>query len=267
MVVVNDGSTDDTLEKLIAAFKLQPARVARQVLPTQDPRHLRERVLPNLVVVDKVNGGKADALNCGLNLARYPLVCCMDADSLLEYVALLRVVRPFLEAGQVASGGVIRPLNGCTVTPMGIRGMLLPELLAGPLPGGRIPPGLSVRPGGAGVDGRPVHRQRRLRRLPQGAIVDAGGFHTDTIGEDFELVVRLHRRLREQERLYRIAWCPIRCAGPRCPSLRDLGRQRNRWQRGLLEALWRHRRMWFNPRTGASGCSRCPISSSSRPGP
>lgn len=261
VVVVNDGSKDDTLEKLREAFRLQPSRkVIRQALPCAEVRAVYESAyLPRLVVVDKANGGKADALNCGLNVARYPLVCCMDGDSLVEHDALLRVVRPFLDRPHVvASAGVIRPLNGCRVTPMGIRGIFMPknwlarvqvvEYLRAFLYG-RM--GLSEVGSMFIVSGAfGVFRRDMLLRV--------GGFHK-TIGEDFELVVRLHHQLREVGRPYRIVMVPDPVCWTEVPEdAGTLRRQRNRWQRGLLDSLWIHREMCFNPEYGRIGLFSMP---------
>jgi cellulose synthase/poly-beta-1,6-N-acetylglucosamine synthase-like glycosyltransferase len=118
ILVVNDGSVDSTIERLTEAFNLQPAsRVLTAELESAEVRQvLRSRRHPNLWVIDKENGGKADALNAGLNHCQTPLFCAMDADSLIEPEALIRIVRPFLEdADTVAAGGVLRIANGCVV--------------------------------------------------------------------------------------------------------------------------------------------------------
>lgn len=262
VVVVNDGSKDATLARLIEAFRLKPSqRVLRELLPTKEVRGIYESAyVPNLVVVDKANGGKADALNCGVNLARYPLVCCMDGDSLLENDSLLRIARPFMDRPHLmASGGVIRPLNGCKVTTMGIRGIHLPdswiarfqivEYLRAFL-FGRV--GLASLDTMFIVSGAFGVFRKQL-------VVEAGGFETSTIGEDFELVVRLHRCLREWKRPYHITLVPDPVCWTEVPEdLKVLGRQRNRWQRGLLETLWKHRKMWFNPKYGRVGLFSMP---------
>ena len=262
VVVVNDGSKDATLERLIAAFRLKPSqRVLRQLLPTKEVRGIYESVyVPNLVVVDKANGGKADALNCGINLARYPLVCCMDGDSLLENDSLLRIARPFMDRPDlVASGGVIRPLNGCKVTAMGIRGIHLPDSwLARFQIVEYLRAFLFGRVGLASLDTMFIV-SGAFGVFLKDLIVEVGGFETATIGEDFELVVRMHRRLREAKRPYHITLVPDPVCWTEVPEDAGvLGRQRNRWQRGLLETLWKHRRMWFNPKYGRVGLFSMP---------
>ncbi|WP_243286830.1 glycosyltransferase family 2 protein [Geothrix terrae] len=257
VVVVSDGSTDATLERLVKAFKLQPSqRVVRHLLPTQEVRGIYESAyVPNLVVVDKANGGKADALNCGINLARYPLVCCMDGDSLLENDALLRIARPFMDRpDMVASGGVVRPVNGCKITPMGIRGIFLPgSWLARFQIVEYLRAFLFARVGLASLDSMFIV-SGAFGVFRKDLVVAAGGFETATIGEDFELVVRLHRCLREWKRPHHITLVPDPVCWTEVPEdFRGLGRQRNRWQRGLLETLWRHRAMCFNPKYGRIG--------------
>jgi cellulose synthase/poly-beta-1,6-N-acetylglucosamine synthase-like glycosyltransferase len=262
VVVVNDGSKDATLEKLITAFKLKPShRVLRELLPTKEVRGIYESAyVPNLVVVDKANGGKADALNCGVNLARYPLVCCMDGDSLLENDSLLRIARPFMDRPDlVASGGVIRPLNGCKVTTMGIRGIHLPSSwLARFQIVEYLRAFLFGRVGLASLDTMFIV-SGAFGVFRKDLVVEAGGFETATIGEDFELVVRLHRHLREKKQPYHITLVPDPVCWTEVPEeARVLGRQRNRWQRGLLETLWKHRHMWFNPKYGRVGLFSMP---------
>ncbi len=262
VVVVNDGSKDATLERLIAAFKLRPShRVLRELLPTAEVRGIYESAyVPNLVVVDKANGGKADALNCGVNLARYPLVCCMDGDSLLENDSLLRIARPFMDRPNlVASGGVIRPLNGCRVTPMGIRGIFLPDSwLARFQIVEYLRAFLFGRVGLASLDTMFIV-SGAFGVFRKDLVVKVGGFETATIGEDFELIVRLHRRLRELKQPHHITLVPDPVCWTEVPEdLGVLGRQRNRWQRGLLETLWKHRKMWFNPKYGRVGLFSMP---------
>lgn len=257
IVVVNDGSEDRTLERLRTAFDLAPAfRAPTSSLPTADVRQIyRSRHQPRLWVIDKENGGKSDALNAGLNHCATPLFCSMDADGVIERDALIRLVRPFLEdANTVAAGGIVRVLNGSTIRGGEVRNVLLPRsvlarfqvveylrsFLAGRMGWDSVNM-LLIISGAFGV----------FRRA---SVVQAGGFAVDTVGEDMELVVRLHRIAREQGLPYRVTFVPDPVAWTEAPeTIRGLGRQRDRWQRGLMQSLARHRRMLFNPRYGRVG--------------
>jgi len=257
VLVVNDGSRDRTLNRLIEAFDLAPTvRAPMAEIHTARIRGIyRSRRHPNLWVVDKENGGKADSLNAGLSFCRTSLFCALDADSLIEREALVRVARLFLEDGTtVAAGGMIRIVNGCTIRAGMVADVRLPEnylarfqvleylraFLAGRM-GWSVLNATFVISGAFGV----------FRRS---TVVDAGGFAVDTVGEDMELVVRLHRYCRENKIPYRIAYVPDPVAWTECPeSTKVLGRQRDRWQRGLMETMWRHKRMLLNPQYGIIG--------------
>ncbi len=257
VVIVNDGSSDETLERLIAAFELKAAaRFPSANLPTAPVRATyRSRRYANLWVVDKENGRKADAINAGLNIVRTPLFCVIDSDSLLEPEALMRVSRPFLEDAQtVAAGGIIRIVNGTTVRHGRVKDVRMPRNLLA-----RFQVLEYLR---AFHAGRVGWAELNATLIISGAfglfrrsvVVDAGGFATDTIGEDIELTVRLHRHCRDTESPYRIVYIADPVAWTECPeSLKGLARQRDRWQRGLVETLTRHRRMLLNPRYGAVG--------------
>jgi cellulose synthase/poly-beta-1,6-N-acetylglucosamine synthase-like glycosyltransferase len=206
-------------------------------------------------VIDKENGGKADAINAGLNAVRTALFCVIDADSLLEREALLRVTRPFLEDSRtVAAGGIIRIVNGCTVRSGIVRDVRLPRSFLA-----RVQILEYLR---AFLSGRVGWAELNATLIISGAfgvfrrdvVAAAGGFATDTVGEDMEIVVRLHEHCRTSRMPYRIVFVPDPVAWTECPeTIRGLGRQRDRWQRGLIEALLRHRRMLLNPRFGAVG--------------
>src|SRR5690606_20266156 len=130
ILVISDGSTDDTVPALIDAFDLEerPQLFAQRLPSEKVERIFVSRRLSNLTVVEKVRGGKADALNAGLNLAKYPLVCTVDADSLLEGDALLRAGRIFAtDETVVAVGGTVRPLNGATVEGGEVKRLELPR--------------------------------------------------------------------------------------------------------------------------------------------
>ena len=257
ILVVNDGSVDGTLERLTEAFNLYPAsRVATAELESAEVRQVfRSRRHPNLWVIDKENGGKADALNAGLNYCQTLLFCAMDADSLIEPEALIRIVRPFLEdATTVAAGGLLRIANGCKVSQGRVIEVGMPKNFLAQL---QVLEYLRAyflgRMGWDALDATLVI-SGAFGIFKRSVVVEAGGYATDTVGEDMELVVRLHRHCRENDIPYRIHFVPDPVAWTECPeSLAVLGRQRDRWQRGLFQSLTRHRTMLFNPKYGRAG--------------
>ncbi|WP_313253383.1 glycosyltransferase [Stenotrophomonas sp.] len=257
IVVVNDGSSDRTREALIEAFGLVLVPEAyRARLHTELVKGVYASArYPRVRMVDKANGGKADAINAGINCVRYPLFCVIDADSILQPESLSRVVRPFLEDRRVmASGGVVRVLNGCTVkdgmlSEVGLPRRLLPsfqlvEYLRAFLFGrmGWSPMNaLLIISGAFGV----FYKER---------VIAIGGYRTDTVGEDMDLVIRLHRNLREEQRDYRIVFVPDPVCWTEAPTdLASLRNQRVRWQRGLAESLWSNIRLMFSRHGGAAG--------------
>lgn len=257
LVVINDGSRDRTLEVLVEAFDLvrypQPLRRAVDHKPVRGV--YRSRRHPNLRVIDKENGGKADALNAGINAARHGLFCAVDADSILQRDSLLRVVQPFLEDERtVAAGGTVRIANGSRVV-----GGFLVE--AG-LPDTLIARFQIVEYLRAFLFGRLGWSPLNAVLIISGAfglfdrqrVIDAGGYRTDTVGEDMELVVRLHRYHLERRIPYRIRYLPDPICWTEAPEdYGTLGRQRSRWQRGLAESLAGHVRLFLGPRRGAAG--------------
>jgi len=257
VIVVNDGSTDRTMDVLIEAFDLVRAtRLPSAALPTQPIRRiLRSQRHANLWVMDKENGGKSDALNAGLTICRTPLFCTIDADSILEPDALLRATRPFLEDDRVvAVGGIVRVVNGSTVEQGRVRNIRLSRKL---LPRLQVVEYLR-----AFLSARVAWSELNASLIVSGAfglfrrdmVVDAGGYSTTTVGEDMELIVRLHRTQRRRGFVPRVVFVPDPVAWTECPeTLKGLARQRNRWQRGLLESLGRHRKLLFNPRYGTVG--------------
>jgi len=263
VIVINDGSEDNTLGVLEEAFSLRrTAHVYHREIPTATVKVVyRSKVYPDIWVLDKENGGKADALNAGVNFSQYPLYCAIDADSILEKDALVRVIRPYMDRFQevVAVGGIVRVANGCRikhgiVEEVGLAKGWLPnfqvvEYLRAFL-SGRVAWGawnaLLVISGAFGV----------FKKQP---VMDIGGYSTETVGEDMELVVRLHRRLRKQKRSYRIHFIPDPVCWTEVPhKWRMLARQRNRWQRGLGQALYRHLPMFANPKYGSIGIVAMP---------
>jgi cellulose synthase/poly-beta-1,6-N-acetylglucosamine synthase-like glycosyltransferase len=263
VILVNDGSTDRTLGRLVDAFDLRrSARSFEHTLRCKSIRGVYESPsYPSLVVVDKANGGKADALNAGLNLSLYPIFCAIDADSILEPDALLRLVRPFVDAPGVtiAAGGVVRVANGCDIHGGRIHAVRLPRR---PLPLIQIVEYLR-----AFFFGRMGWSTGNSLLVISGAFglfekktaVLVGGYATNSVGEDMELVVRMHRYRRERRQPYRIGFVPDPICWTEAPeSLRVLRRQRTRWQRGLIDTLLRHRSMIGRPRYGTVGMISLP---------
>ena len=262
VVVVNDGSTDDTLDVLLAAFDLDPiVRVPTSTIPASSVHAIYQGVRhPNLVVVDKANGGKADALNVGLNYSRSALFCAMDADTILEPDALARIVRPFLEdASTVAVGGIVRIANGCTIDGGSVDDVRMPRsILARFQVLEYLRSFLAARVGWNAI-GATLIISGAFGAFRRSVVADAGGFDTTTVGEDMELIVRLHRHCRDLGRPYRIEFIPDPVAWTEAPeTIAQLGRQRDRWQRGLAQVIGRHRRMVLNPKYGVPGMVALP---------
>lgn len=256
IVVVNDGSTDGTLERLKESFRLvridKPVRIVLKHKPIKDIYVSLD--YPNLLVVDKENGGKADALNCGINVCTYPFFCCIDADSILEEQALLRASRLFVEDKRViATGGTVRALNGCEIKDGRVVRIRAPkkwveifqviEYTRGFLIGRtawNIFNSLLIISGAFGI-------------FRKDAVLEVGGYR-HTVGEDMDLVVRLHKHFIEKKIPYRIVFIPDPICWTQVPSdLSSLLKQRNRWHRGLIDSLWYSKKMFFNPKYGWVG--------------
>lgn len=257
IVVVNDGSSDSTLQEVIDAFGMVefPEAYRRRIATKPVTRIYASSRYPQVRLVDKENGGKADALNAGINCARYPLFCVVDADCILQQDSLGRVVRPFLEdPTTVAVGGVVRVLNGCTVHNGFLEKIDLPHSLLAKFQlveylraflFGRLGwsplNALMVISGAFGV----FYKER---------IIAVGGYRSGTVGEDMDLVVRLHRSLRRERRPYRITFVPDPICWTEAPTdLKSLKNQRMRWQRGLAESLAPNFGLMFNRHGGAVG--------------
>lgn len=257
IIVINDGSTDGTFELLDAAFGLEPsARATTATLGRGGVRGVyRSREEPRLWVIDKENGGKSDALNVGLDHCQTPFFCALDADSALERDALLRLVRPFLESAHtVAAGGIVRVANGSEFRGGHVTKIRLPRRALAQLQVVEyLRAFLAGRMGWSSMDVLLIV-SGAFGMFRRSSVVDAGGYSRDTVGEDMELILRLHRYFLELGAPYEISFVPDPVAWTEVPErIRDLGRQRNRWQRGLLQSLAKHKKMMFNPRYGRIG--------------
>jgi len=261
LIVINDGSKDETLARLIEGYELEKVDffVHYQIAckPIRGIYKSRNPVYGRLIVVDKVNGGKADALNAGINIASHNYLVCIDVDCILEQDALLKMIKPFLEqTGErmIAAGGVIRIANSCEIQEGRLVRVRMPRdylprmqileyiraFILGRMAWSRLN-GLMLISGAFGAFDREI-------------VLKCGGYDHNTVGEDMELVVRMRRYMEEQKLKYRVSFIPDPLCWTEAPaSFKILGRQRNRWTRGTFETLKFHRKMFFNPKYGILG--------------
>lgn len=257
IVVVNDGSKDNTLDVLKKHFDFEifpeAPRLKIDCEPIKDI--YLSRSIDNLRLIDKENGGKADAINAGINICKSPLFCCIDADSVLEPSSLVRVVQPFLNNAEViATGGTVRVANGCTVkrghiirrgipkNPLALFQMIeyLRAFLFGRIGWSSIR-GLLIISGAFGV----FRREK---------VIEAGGYARDTIGEDMELVLRMYRNMLIKKERYRVEFIPDPVCWTEVPEkIKVFASQRKRWHRGLSESLFLNRQLLFARGSGTVG--------------
>lgn len=259
IIVVNDGSEDRTLDEMREEFRLRPVRTV--YIPEAECAPIRglyrSELDGRLLIIDKESGGsKADAVNAGLNAATSPYVCVVDADSVLERDALLRIMVPIMADPKrvVAVGGIIRVLNGSEIEGGHLKRVRLPRK--------SIEVIQVIEYLRAFLIGREAWGQGNMLMIISGAfgvfrtdlVRVVGGYRSRAIGEDFDLVARLHRHLLEKRVDYHIDFVPDPMCWTEVPSdLRSLARQRARWQKGLLDVLWPNRDMLFRPRYGRIG--------------
>lgn len=264
LIVVNDGSTDQTHEKIVNAFELHKIEYTIKVsLPTKPIRGVYHNPeYPNLIYVEKDNGGKSDALNAGINMSVYPLFVCLDADSRLERDSVLKLATEFIKDSKtVVAGGLVRIANGSVIRDGEWRSFKIPDkavekfqiieyfraFLAGRVSWG-LTNSLLIVSGAFGV-------------FRKQTVIDCGGYKTNTVGEDMEIVVNIHEKLRKARQKYRIVFCEDAVCWTQGPmSLKDLRTQRRRWQIGLLDSLLQHKKMILNPSYGMVGMLSVPYS-------
>ena len=261
VIIINDGSRDDTLEKLINSYELYKMEFfVNPQIATKTVRGVyksRNKIYSKLTVVDKENGGKADALNVGINISRNDFIVCIDVDCIIEQDAILKLVKPFLESARkrvIATGGVVRIANGCEVKDGRLIKVHLPRqvlprmqtleyiraFLLGRMAWSRLG-GLMLISGAFGAFDKEI-------------VIKCGGYNPKTVGEDMELVVRMRRYMEEMKIPYKVSFIPDPLCWTEAPAtFQILGRQRNRWTRGTIETLKFHKVMFFNPAYGLMG--------------
>ena len=261
VVMVNDGSSDNSMELMIKTYDLEKVNYFFDYrLPCERIRGVyksRNRSFKKLTVIDKVNGGKADSLNAGLNVCKNDLVVSIDADSIMEPDALLKMVKPFMEAKEkkvIGTGGVIRIANSCDISGGHINKVNLPKKF--------IPRAQVMEYTRAFLMGRMAWSELDGLLLISGAlgmfdrevVIQAGGYHTNTVGEDMELVVRMRRYMADKGQGYDVVYIPDPLCWTEVPdTIKVLARQRSRWTRGTMETLFTHRKLFLNPKYGKLG--------------
>ena len=264
ILVVNDGSSDNTLDKLKNNFKL--IIVTREIDENIDTEPIRDIYNSieekRLTVIDKENGGKADALNTGINYARTDLVLAIDADTLVEKNALQKLVREYMRTDSrvVAIGGIVRVLNNCSVISSEVIKAKLPKKF---IPGMQVMEYIRAfllgRSGWSRINSLPII-SGAFGLFEREGLIEIGGYRIDTVGEDIDAVVRLHKKMKQDKEEYKISFLPDPVCWTQVPEkIKTLSRQRARWQRGLIETLTYNKDMIFNPKYGKLGVLSMPF--------
>ncbi len=261
IVIINDGSKDNTLQKTIEAFDLEKIPfVYDYKIPCAEVLGVyksRKKAYSNLTVIDKINGGKADALNSGVNLAKGDYFISIDVDSIIDHYALQKLVKPFFEETDkrvIATGGVIQIANSCTIEDGQVKEINVPDkflprcqvieynraFLMGRMAWSRLD-GLLLISGALGLFDKEV-------------VIGCGGYYTKTVGEDMELVVRMRSYMVRKKVPYKVVYIsePL-CITEAPSSLKVLGSQRNRWTRGTIDTIFLHKNIFMNPKYGFMG--------------
>ncbi len=261
VIVVNDGSKDETLQTAIDAYDLEKVNWAYDMkVKTKNVRGIYKSKNPSfskLIFVDKENGGKADAINVGVNVSSSQYFACIDVDCIIEQDAFLKLVRPIMRNTKeriVAVGGIVWLTNDSEVKQGKLIDLKMPRQF--------IPRMQVLEYFRAFLLGRTAWSKFNGLLLISGAfgifdreiVLEAGGYRHDTVGEDMELVMRMHALMRERKEAYRVAYIPDPLCWTEAPGdYKILGRQRNRWTRGTIECLLFHKKMFFNKKFGALG--------------
>lgn len=263
IIVINDGSKDNTLTEVISMFDMRKVNnIFRQQLKNKAIQAIyQSKKHSNLYLIDKENGGKADALNAGINFSHFPYFCTIDGDTILEKDALLKIMKPLLDSNKeiIAVGGSVRIANGCEIEQGEVKKVALPK---NPLVVMQV-----IEYFRSFLIGRLSFSKFNLLPIISGAfgvfskkwVMEVGGYSEKTVGEDMELIIKLHRHRIEMKREAEIVYIPQSVCWTEVPNTtKILKSQRTRWHRGLLESLWRHKDMIFNPKYKGIGMVTMP---------
>ncbi len=264
VIVVNDGAKDDTLGVLIRLFDMvKTDAFLPQILPCAKVRAVYVAPSrPNLVVVDKDNGGKADALNAAINFSRHPLICCVDSDSVLDSDGLARVTLPFFEDPDrvIATGGTIAIVNGREEAAQAGRASVIPWRPLDLIQAVEYLRAFLVGRMGWDLLGCTTIISGAFGVFKKDAVIKVGGYAKGSIGEDMELLLRMHAHAIDHNEPYRVQFLPDPVCWTEAPSdMGTLGRQRSRWQQGLCDSLWRTRRTMMKRGSGMVGWVALPF--------
>ena len=257
-IVINDGSTTDTLDLLIERYNLKRIDlVYRNILKTKPILGFYyNKDIPNLLVIDKMRGGKSDCLNCGINASRSPYICSVDADTILEADSLVRLATTIMESAVpvVACGGVVRVMNGVKIENDRVTKIALPRRSLGILQIVEYLRGFLF--GRAGLDS--IHGTMILSgtfsMFQKQVVIDVGGFDVKNVCEDMEIIVRIHKQRILEKKPYAIRFITDPVCWTEVPeTLKQLGQQRRRWHLGLIQTMVKYKTMIFNPRYGRIG--------------
>ncbi|WP_348823086.1 sulfatase-like hydrolase/transferase [Flavobacterium aestuarii] len=261
IVLVNDGSSDATLEKLIKEFELVKVDFYYQEkIKTHTVRGHYKSTNPlysKLLVVDKENAkSKADAVNVGINSTKYPLFICTDVDCILKNDTVIKLAKPFIEAKKrvIATGAGIRISNSCEVKDGFLVKIHFPK--------GWLPRFQELEYVRAFLFGRMAWSKINGLLLVSGAlgmfdkeiVIAAGGYFHKSLGEDMELVTRMRKYMYDNKLPFSIQYIPESLCWTEVPATKEVFiRQRMRWARGLVQTLYLHKSVFFNPKYQKTG--------------
>lgn len=258
IIVVDDGSKDETAKRLIEAFQMKKIQIPfnRQVRCKEEKAvYVTTKQKVRITLVQKENGGKSDALNMGINVSSYPYFLCIDADSVLQYNSLKKIVQPVLEDEQIiAVGGVVRASNDVEFENSRVKTYRMPKSILACMQ--------VLEYDRSFLAARILFDKFNGSMIISGAfglfrkdiVIAVGGYDSTTMGEDMELVVRLHEFCVSNQVPYRIRYVTDAICWTQVPeNLKDLCKQRKRWHIGLFQSMWDHRKILSSTQYGALG--------------